>query len=420
MFSIKKEDKNIRTALILIEIIFAVVALIFVFKWGNSTLLGSLEDFNNDDVKYVRSAWNLVENKILSYENVTESTVYIMPGLTFVLSGFVILFGKFNALIAFRVFQVMLQCGSLYLLFLIGRKVFNSRVAIIACLISSLYIVEIYVPNLILMESIFKFLLLLLIYLSICAVETKKLKLYIWAGVVWSLACLFRPPIAAYPSVILFIWIKSKSYNLKEMFKYASIVLGIFCIIMAPWWIRNYNHFNKFIPFTESSGNPFLQGTFVNYDKSEGWGVPYRKGKDAIESNKYELEAGIERLKLYGRKEPLKFLKWYTIGKTWEFWKAPFYWNGREVFIKALVEHNLILITSIVGIISSFKRKKGNLPKLMILSTIILINLVYLPYFTFERYSYPLMSLMVLFSAYTVFNIKKKIMKESRIIRSWF
>lgn len=412
MFSIKNEDKKIKIALILIEIIFAIVALIFVFKWGNSTLLGSLEKFDNDDVKYVRSAWNLVENKILSYENVIEPTVYIMPGLTFVLSSFVILFGKYNAIVAFRVFQVMLQCGSLYLLFLLGRKVFNSKIAIIACVISSLYIVEIYVPNLILMECIFKFLFLLLIYLSIHAVETKKLKLYIWAGVVWTLACLFRPPIAAYPAVILFMWIKSKTYNLREMFKYASIVLCIFCIIMSPWWIRNYKDFNKFIPFTESSGNPFLQGTFVNYDKSGGWGVPYKKGKDAIESNKYELEAGIERLKIYGRQEPLKFIRWYTLGKTWEFWKAPFYWNGREVFIKALVEHIFILITAIIGFMSSLKREKGNLSKLMIFSTILLINLVYLPYFTFERYAYPLMNLMILFSAYTVSNIKKLNKKE--------
>lgn len=407
MVSIKNEGKKIKIALILIEIIFAVVALIFVFKWGNSTLLGSLEDFDNDDVKYIRSAWNLVDNKILSYENVAEPTVYIMPGLTFVLSGFVILFGKYNALVAFRVFQVILQCGSLYLLFLLGRKVFNSKIAIIACLINSLYIVEIYVPNLILMECIFKFLLLLLIYLSIYAVETKKLKFYIWSGIVWSLACLFRPPIAAYPAVILFMWVKSKSYNLKEMFKYASIVLGIFCIIMAPWWIRNYKNFNMFIPFTESSGNPFLQGTFIDYDKTKGFGVSYRKGSNNIESNRYEIEMGLERLKIYGKKEPLKFIRWYTLGKTWEFWKAPFYWNGKEVFIKALVEHIIILVTAIIGSISSLKREKGNLSKLMIFITILFINLVYLPYFTFERYAYPLMSLMSLFSAYTVSNIKK-------------
>lgn len=406
MFSIKNEDNNIKRGLILIEIIFFVVGLIFILKSGNSTLLGSLETFNNDDVKYIRSAWNLVENNILSYENTKESTVYIMPGLTVILSGFVVLFGKFKALVAFRIFQLILQCGSLYLLFLIGRKIFNSKVAIIACIINALYIVEIYVPHLILMEAIFRCLFLLLIYLTMYAIEEKSTKLYIWAGIVWSLACLFRPPIAAYPAVILFIWIINKEYKLKDMFKYGSIVLLIFCLIMSPWWIRNYKVFNTFIPFTASSGNPFLQGTFINYNQSNGWGVPYKKGSNAIESNKFEIETGIERLKIYGSKEPLKYILWYTLGKTWYLWREPFYWNGVLGFCIALIEHIFIIISAIKGFRLCNKKEKGNKGKIMILGIIILTNFVYLPYYTFSRYSYPLMSLVILFSAYSIYRSK--------------
>lgn len=72
--------------LLIIEIIFTAAALISVFKYGNSLLMGSLHKFDNDDVKYIRSAWNLLDNKIISYENIKEPTVYIMPGLTYVLS----------------------------------------------------------------------------------------------------------------------------------------------------------------------------------------------------------------------------------------------------------------------------------------------------------------------------------------------
>lgn len=410
MFSIKKEEKNIKIALILIELSFALVGLVYIFKLGDSTLLGSLENFDNDDVKYIRSAWNLVENNILSYESIYEPSVYIMPGLTFVLSVFVRLFGKFDGVIAFRIFQIFIQCGSLYIIFLIGRKLFNSRIAIIACIVNSLYIVEFYVPSLILMETIFKFLLLLLVYLSIYAVERKSTKLYIAAGIVWSIACLFRPTIAAFPAVILLVWIVKKEYKLKDMFKYASIVLGIFCIIMSPWWIRNYKQFNTFIPFTASSGNPFLQGTFVNYDQSNGFGVSYEKGDNYIESNKNEIRAGIERLKTYGKKEPLKYLYWYTIGKTWYFWKAPFYWNGIIGFILALIQHYFILITSILGIRLSIKKSSlRSRSILIILGTIIIFNIAYLPYYTFERYSYPLISLLTIFSGYIIDNwIEKK------------
>ena len=51
MFSIKKEEKNIKVALILIEVIFALIALLYILKFGDSTLLGSMESFDNDDVK---------------------------------------------------------------------------------------------------------------------------------------------------------------------------------------------------------------------------------------------------------------------------------------------------------------------------------------------------------------------------------
>lgn len=399
MFSIFKEDKKIKLGLILLETLFIISALISIFKYGNSTLLGSLEKFDNDDVKYIRSAWNLVENGIISYENISQPTVYIMPGLTFILSFFVILFGKFQAIVVFRIFQVILQVLSLNLIFLIGRKVFNSKTALAACIIDSVYIVEIYSSNLILMEGTFKFLVLLLIYISIYALETKKTMYYILAGIVWSLGCLFKPTIAVYPLVILIVWIKNK-YKLKEMVKYASIVIVIFCIIMSPWWVRNYKDFNMFIPFTKSSGNPFMQGTFVNYDQSMGWGVDYKTSENAIQSNEYEVEAGIERLKIYGMQEPIKYALWYTIGKTFYFWNAPFYWTKHIGinYLIAFIEHYFILITGIIEIINNVKTRKWNLEKQILGLCIIVMNVVYLPYFTCSRYAYPIMPLMIIFS----------------------
>jgi len=163
------EEERINIYFIIIETIFICTAIFFIFIIGDSLLLGSLEKFDNDDVKYIRSAWNLMENNVLSYENVKESTVYIMPGLTLVLSSFMFIFGKINGIVAFKIFQVILQAISLYLLFLIGKKVFNSKVALMACLIDVFYGAELYATNAILMEVIFKFLLITLIYISIYA-----------------------------------------------------------------------------------------------------------------------------------------------------------------------------------------------------------------------------------------------------------
>ncbi|MEW9096273.1 MAG: glycosyltransferase family 39 protein [Clostridiaceae bacterium] len=392
------EEERINIYLIIIEMVFMAVTIFSIFAYGDSLLLGSLEEFNNDDVKYIRSAWNLIDSNILSYENIKEPTAYIMPGLTLVLSFFMSIFGKINGIVAFKIFQAILQGISLYLLFLIGKKVFNSKVALIACFMDALYAAEIYATNLILMEVIFKFLLLLLIYISIYAIEKKSLKLYVLGGIVWATACLFRPTIAAYPLLILIMWIKNK-YSFSEMVKYTIVVTTIFSIIMTPWWIRNYKVFDRVILFTKSSGNPFLQGTFVNYDQSKGWGVPYEEGKDALENDENEIKAGLERLKIYGKKEPLKYIAWYTLGKTFYFWRAPFYWIANISYIPVIIYHLTILYWALYGMI---KHKDKSLNLKFLIMVVVYFNVIYLPYFTFERYAYPIMPLVILFAAYTV------------------
>lgn len=406
-------EKYIKKYLIIIIVIFFSVSLITVLSWGNSTLLGSLETFDNDDVNYIRSAWTLVEKGVITYENTMEPTVFIMPGLTYVLALFTLVFGKIQGIVAFRIFQVGLQSLSIYILFLVAKKVFNSKVALITCFLDALYIVETYVTSLVLMETMFKFLFLLLIYLSIVAVEKNTMKYYVEAGIVWALGSMLRPTIAVYPLIIIIAWIKNK-YHIKDMIKYTSVVFLIFCIVMGPWWIRNYREFNEFIPFTKSSGKPFLQGTFLNYDESGGMGVPYEEGVGLIDSNEKNFHMGIERLKTYGKKEPIKYFLWYTVGKTFYFWNDSFYWNDEIGMVVSMVEHYIILITGVIGIISLRGNKNTNVT--MILLTILLMNLVYLPYFTFCRYSYPLMPLMMIFSAKAIGDfVKKKISMNSNV-----
>lgn len=392
------EEKRIIIYLIIIETVFIGAAVFSIFACGGSFLLGSLEKFDNDDVKYIRSAWNLIDNHILSYENVKEPAAYIMPGLTYVLSFFMLVFGKMNGIAAFKIFQAALQGGSLYLLFLIGKKAFNSKVALIACFMDALYAAEIYATNVVLMEVIFKFLLLLLIYTSINAIEKKSLKLHAAGGIVWAVACLFRPTIAAYPLLILIMWIKNK-YSFSEMVKYAIVVTTIFCLVMTPWWIRNYKVFDRVILFTKSSGNPFLQGTFINYDGSKGWGVPYVKGENALESDENEIKAGLQRLRVYGKKEPLKYVAWYSLGKTFYFWRAPFYWVANISYVPVIIYHFVILYNAVRGMIK-YRDKSLNLKFLIMV--VIGFNVIYLPYYTFERYAYPLMPLVILFAAQAV------------------
>lgn len=400
MLSFKDEKRWIKLSLVFIIAVFSIINIYSVLKYNDYFLLGTIGEWDNDDVKYLRSGWTLLEKGILTYHDVDIPSVYIMPGHSFVIAAITGTFGRAGGIIAFRMFQVLLQALSLILVFLIGRTVFNSLVGIIAVLINAGYISEIFVTGTILTEIEFKFLFLSLVYISIFALKTKKTKYYIAGGVIWGISCLFRPTIALYPVVIFLAWILYK-YSFKEILKFSMLVSIIFIAIMFPWWIRNYRIFDKFIPLTLSTGNPFLQGTYINNDQTKDY-TPYTPSEDVIETNEIEMETGIYRLKTYFKKYPLKYIYWYTGGKTWYLWKSPFYW--KQVFgvstIMAVLYHQLILIMGTAGIILTIKRKC--LEGIFIMLVLLYFNLSYLPFYTFSRYSYPMMPFMILFASYAI------------------
>lgn len=418
MFSIKSEARWIKISIIALISIFFIINLYSALRYGNGNYLGSFERFENDDVKYIRSAWELVENGHFIYHRVDEPTVFIMPGLSFVIAFFVEIFGKYDGIAAFRIFQALLQCMSMYLIFLIGRKIFNNKVALIACIIDLLYVTEYYVTTIVLTEVIFKFLLLLLIYISIYAIEKKKVCYYIAGGIVWGLACLVRPTIAIFPVIILIMWIREK-YSFKDIVKFTLITTLVFSIVMSPWWIRNYYVFNRFIPLTLSSGNPFLQGTYINYDSSIGY-IPYESDRtaiSAIEVNENEMRTGLYRLKIYAAKEPAKYALWYTFGKFRYLWAYPFYWKDilGVSFAIATLFHYIILLLGIIGTIKLLVTKHRSF--IFPFLTVIFFSLIYLPYYTMPRYSYPIMPIVFLTASiiiYEILVIKRNKLNQSK------
>lgn len=295
MFSIKNEKGNIKKILLIIMLLYFLISLFGVLNYGDANYLGTPSKANNDDVRYIRSAKVFLNTGMLTYHETSEPTAYIMPGITFFIAIFMKIFGYVLGITAFRIFQVIVQTASIYIMFLLCRKILNSRISLIACAINLLSISEYYTPTLLLTETLFKFFTLFLIYFSIYAVEKKEIKYYIAGGIFWWAACMVRPTIAAYPVIILIMWL-IKKYKFAEMVKFTSITLLVFCTLMSPWWIRNYVVFNKFIPFTASAGNPFLKGTYINYKYSVD-NLLDQTGRTGMEKNQNEINAGIYRFK---------------------------------------------------------------------------------------------------------------------------
>lgn len=415
MYKLKDENRNIKLLLLIICTLFFSLCLFSILKYGNLSLLGNLQNPDQDDVKFIRSAQILASTGKYVYHDVKFPTVFMMPGLSYTLAFFILVFGKLNtALTAFRIFQAILQTLCLLLVFFIGRKIFNSKVAIFAVLLNSIYLPDVWVSNLILTETLFKFFVLNLIYFSLFAIEKKSILYYILGAISWSLATLYRPTIATFPIVILIMWI-IKKYSFNDILKYTIIVALIFCAFLSPWWLRNYTIFHEFIPLTKATGNPFLQGTYINYNQKSKLtdGLDYSEFKypadTELKNNDVEMAIAKFRLKNLVPKNPIGYLYWYTIGKTACQIGTVMYWVSFLGIHPAFIffYHYILMICSIIGIKYFVKDKKRNVLGIMLFATIIYFIIVYLPFFAFSRYFYPIMPLVIIFaSAYLIKKLK--------------
>lgn len=380
----------------LLIIFFILLCICASLYYGDDLLLGSFSEFNNDDVKYLRSAKTLIETGKLTYKDVNNSTVFIMPGIVFFLVPFVKLFGIEDATIFIRIFQAIIQGINLYIIFKIYLKIFSEKIALIGLILNILYLPNIYISTLILTETFFTFFLVSCIYFLIDAIKIKKKKTYFIAGIFWAGATMFRASIALLPIVVFFVWLIHK-YTIKEMINFAIISIIPFLLIFTPWWVRNYIQFNRFVPFTLSSGNPMLQGVFINNEVNHEL-IAELNDENLVYTNNEINNDEVERkmagkvFRYYLKNNTGEYIKWFLIGKTINNIKSPYY--GYEIygidFEIVRIVHLILITLSVIGIIKT-KRKE----KYIIIGVLIYFIVIHMPFLSYVRYLYPIMPIII-------------------------
>ncbi|MDR2736938.1 MAG: glycosyltransferase family 39 protein [Gracilibacteraceae bacterium] len=403
--------------------------------YGEKAWLGDFATMDNDDVRYVRSGMKVVEDFSLYYLNVDfetdVSSVFVMPGYPLFLAFFFKVFGFTGSTasvsatavamgsLAVRLAQGLLQFGVLVLLYRIGKRFFSVWTARLAVVFYMFYIPNLEAPLLILTEVVFTFLFVLLVYLCMVALETKRMTYYVWGGIVLGLAALFRPTILLFPLVILVIWLLLKEshpqsgssirkYSAREMLVRGFVVGCILMAMMAPWWIRNGVEFGRFIPMTEASGDPFMQGAFIDYDFDTMplYTADLSPELDAQATDIAKMNVGKRRLQDSWQEDPLKTIHWYTVGKLKYLWQYPYYNfpGGQYVFGVSwntmFRYHWLLLGLAGLGVVlNGFRGERNRRLKLLLPFSVVYMSAIYLPYFTCSRYAYPLMPIIFLLAA---------------------
>lgn len=398
---LKREYIKSRQVVGILLILFFIFCVATATYCGDTLLLGEFEKFDNDDVKYLRSADTLLKSGRFTYENPDESSVFIMPGIVIILLPFVKVFGLVNAVFPFQIFSAFLQTITVYVFFKIAEEHFDRITAFFTLILMIFYIPLIYISNLILTETCFLFCFAWLLYFSLKALKEKEERYYIFSGVMWGLATLFRPMIVLFPVIIFIIWICEK-YSFRDIKKYVLMLIIPFLCLLLPWWVRNVSTFKTFIPLTLSMGNPMLQGAFINnevdfelIEKLNVNGLQY--SKSALWNNYVETEFAKLVSDYYWKNDFWRYFKWNFLDKIYLNLTQPYCSSSFLGLTYSQIRKQHLLYVSL-GILGLCKHEKRRFD-LFLQLTIFYLLISSITVLSYSRYMIPVIPIIIIFAS---------------------
>ncbi len=425
---IKKAKKS--KLIFIIIAIALILRLFFLFKFGVKYNL------NSDDLSYVNSGIKFLETGKITL--LDELSAQIMPGMSFLIAIFAFLFGKGKLLwLMLKLFWIIMGITSIVYVYKI-INLYSTDNKIYGCM-GVLFFLAVdfaWMDNLILTETPFMLLSILLIYHSLIYSKTKNNKDYYLIILYYILAIMFRPTIALFP-IFLIIFLLLKGHNLKELFPKITGAFLILLIVFVPWAIRNYKIFNKFIPLTYGSGNPLLLGTYqgVGFPKDENLDYQtnvfeklpiemknYLTGKEQKKSymkKYYQLEYDNKiahyRMKVWWKQNPKSMIKSYLFYKPKILLYSSFYWTKVFNFDKIInvIFRRIDILLFLISLIIIFIDKKY-INELMFIFFLYCYQIAVYSYtFAFSRYAQTLY-----FYRFIIIGIGLKVLFEKYICKN--
>lgn len=242
-----------------------------------------------------------------------KPTAFRPPGYPLFLAVIYLVFG--HSFAAVRLVQVGVDALTCALVYAVGAKLFNRRVAFLAALGLSLYPLQVYMVGEFYSETVSFPLQMAALWLAVWMVERRHWAIPLLLGVSLAATTLTRPTATLWiPFMLLGIGFLPLSW--KQKGRDAALALLGLALLFGPWILRNYIVFREFIPIASLGGvgvwagnNPLSEGGGMLPDErtwGEGapeWGWMGWKGLSEAESSGRFLERGLSWIK----EDPLAF-----------------------------------------------------------------------------------------------------------------
>ena len=238
--------------------------------------------------------------------------------------------------------DIALSTVLVWLIYELTDAIFASkRAAILAGAVAAVYPYFIFYSIVGLTETLF---MVLLLAAYLCWYRNA----YIAASVFSVLGILTRPvldPLA--PLLLLYFAIAIRGLSIKAAAKYLAIYVGIYCVLMAPWWLHNYKAYQTFVRLNLGSGVALLSG---NSPSNQSGGIdnnlnatmaPFAEIADPVARDKAMQRAALN----YIKEDPGRFL--IQAAKRFQRFWSP--WPQTEEYSRPL--YKLISFCSFIPVL---------------------------------------------------------------------
>lgn len=285
---------TISKLLLICLLLFVVSASVRILVWQNNTgdiervMSGVTQPYQSD----ARTLMSGAISKFVAGEDppVDASILAHPPGYPILLAGLYTLFGERDDI--FRLVQLLLSSFASILVFMFTRRVFETRSAIIAGIMTALSPQFAYYSAIILPDELSAVFVLAGLYFLITAFQDRRLGNAILCGISLGISCWLRSNALLLP--IFFAIAVTAIFPRDHRIKVAALLLAAFIVTVAPVTLRNYVVFHSFIPLSLGTGTTFVEG-LGDHDAYGRHGVP------ATDEGVMEMDARqVERPDYYG------------------------------------------------------------------------------------------------------------------------
>jgi 4-amino-4-deoxy-L-arabinose transferase-like glycosyltransferase len=408
------------------------IGLLFVLLVALALRIATLNHYgidylnlHNDDEGYTHGAQTLLKSGMLTYHNEDEPTVHIMPGQPALIAAVFAIFGDGTlGVYAIKALILLLGVSTVYAVYWLGTRFFGTVGGFISALLLAVAVPQVVIDLLQLTETPFMFCLLWMIVFTVRAADRPNWGHFIGVVFFYLAALMFRATVALYPLVAVG-YLLLRHYPRQLLWKQLAAAAVIVVLMLSPWWIRNYAHYQAFIPLTGGQGNPLLLGTY------QGQGYPNEEtlrevinrleteytSYDAYTMMAFQEREAKKRIREWRDRDPQSFLYSYLWLKPKILWKAVYY----PLEIYKIPAKTLDLIqrvevkTAVAGFFLLLAFGKGWRREVLLLGvTLVYFTLLYAAYFAFDRYNLPEMPLLYLLLGGTLAFFLRLVKKSPR------